>query len=202
MKTTEKLNFNATKKYANDLLKFAHTKTDTRLKAGNCNLGLLVLVGLETGLRISDLLLLKYSDISKNDIDIDINIQLKKTKKNHTSPISHSLYDTIENHRLNNRTTFGYSNKYLFYNYSNKSLYSRVWASNRISVANKNGLMGEVLDVAGCHSLRRSSAINVFERTNDIRLASAHLGHKNIVTTSAYLQETEKSNLSKLRNLL
>jgi hypothetical protein len=51
--------------------------------------------------------------------------------------------------------------------------YTRVWASNKVRKANDSGLLGEIVNVAGMHSLRRTAVIEIFENKQDLRLAQA-----------------------------
>jgi site-specific recombinase XerD len=62
--------------------------------------------------------------------------------------------------------------------------------------------MGKVLDVAGSHSLRKASAHNLYERSQDLRLVQAQLKHRNIATTSRYLGLEEKEALDKAVHVL
>jgi hypothetical protein len=62
--------------------------------------------------------------------------------------------------------------KHLFHNYSTGKI-TRVWASNKIRKANDSGLLGEIVNVAGMHSLRRTAVIEIFENKQDLRLAQA-----------------------------
>jgi hypothetical protein len=48
---------------------------------------------------------------------------------------------------------------------------TRVWASNKVRKANDSGLLGEIVNVAGMHSLRRTAVIEIFENKQDLRLA-------------------------------
>jgi hypothetical protein len=50
---------------------------------------------------------------------------------------------------------------------------TRVWASNKVRKANDSGLLGEIVNVAGMHSLRRTAVIEIFENKQDLRLAQA-----------------------------
>jgi integrase len=50
---------------------------------------------------------------------------------------------------------------------------------NKVRKANDSGLLGEIVNVAGMHSLRRTAVIEIFENKQDLRLAQAFLGHKN-----------------------
>jgi site-specific recombinase XerD len=52
------------------------------------------------------------------------------------------------------------------------------------------------------HSLRRTAVIEIFENKQDLRLAQAFLGHKNILTTSNYLQDSKRSIQDQLRECL
>jgi integrase len=60
---------------------------------------------------------------------------------------------------------------------------TRVWASNKVRKANDSGLLGEIVNVAGMHSLRRTAVIEIFEQTR-FKTSTSLLGHKNILTTS------------------
>tara|TARA_B110000971_G_scaffold212423_1_gene241879 strand:- start:263 stop:616 length:354 start_codon:yes stop_codon:yes gene_type:complete len=101
--------------------------------------------------------------------------------------------DYIEGFKLE----YGYYGDKIFYNPKVKKPFSRVWASKRISVANKLGKMGEIVDVAGSHSLRKAAAHNLFDRSQDLRLVQSLLKHKNIATTSKYLGLEEEEAISK-----
>lgn len=204
MKKTEKLNYQITKKYALTLINECDNQTDTRLILSNRVFGLILLVGLETGARISDILKLKWDDIETyGNSEYMLTYHNSKSKKYISIPLSNGLAQQILNTK--DWLSFRYQlvSDYIFYNYDNNKLFTRVWASNRISQANKRGLLGEIIDVAGSHSLRRTSAINVYEKSNgDMRIASMLLGHKNLVTTSNYLQVNEKEMFSKLKTIL
>jgi site-specific recombinase XerD len=49
------------------------------------------------------------------------------------------------------------------------------------------------------HSLRRTAVIEIFENKQDLRLKQFPLGHKNILTTSNYLQDSKRSIQDQLR---
>ena len=80
--------------------------------------------------------------------------------------------------------------------------FGRVWASKRIAIANRLGKMGEIIKVAGSHSLRKAAAHNLFDRSQDLRLVQSLLKHKNIATTSKYLGLEEQEALSKAIHVL
>jgi len=52
------------------------------------------------------------------------------------------------------------------------------------------------------HSIRKSSAINVLNKTRSLSLAQYHLTHKRATTTDKYLGVTEASALEQLSKIL
>jgi hypothetical protein len=44
---------------------------------------------------------------------------------------------------------------------------------HKVRKANDSGLLGEIVNVAGMHSLRRTAVIEIFENKQDLRLAQA-----------------------------
>ena len=205
MKQTQPLNYSIAKKYAVKLWTEYEKQTDSRLIVSNRMFGLVLLIGLETSARISDLLSLKWSNIEEYAPNqYSLTYRVKKSKKNITIPLGNEIVNRfIFPTKEWLRACYSNTNEFIFYNYTNNSLFTRVWASNRISKANKLGLLGDVLDVAGSHSLRRTGAIRIYEKSNgDLRPASTLLGHKNLVTTSNYLQISENEMFDRLKQIL
>ena len=205
MAKTEKLSYHNAKKYAHDLWLNCENETDTRLKLSNRMMGLVLMMGLETGARISDLLKMKYSDIEEmrnKPNTYTISFYVDKSKANHKWVISADLKGKIDGTREYMKTIHGYYGDMIFYNPNVDKPFSREWASKRIAVANRLGKMGEIIKVAGSHSLRKASAHNLFERSKDLRLVQTLLKHKNIATTSKYLGLEEEEALSKAIHVL
>jgi site-specific recombinase XerD len=205
MAKTEKLSYHNAKKYANDLWLNCENETDTRLKLSNRMMGLVLLMGLETGARISDLLKMKYSDIEEmrnKPNTYTITFRVEKSKANHKWLISADLKGKIDGTREYMKTMHGYYGDVIFFNPTTEKQFSRVWASKRIAIANRLGKMGEIIKVAGSHSLRKASAHHLFERSKDLRLVQTLLKHKNIATTSKYLGLEEEEALSKAIHVL
>lgn len=203
MKKTEKVNYNATMKLANDLLQ--DNNLANRTKLSNQTFGLLLKLCLKTGIRVSDLLNLEYSQFvedKKHPNTYSLTYSITKTNSTNTVPIGHQLMLMIQTYKMHCLKDYGYTSNKIFFNYQTNKLYSRVWASNRISKFNKQGKLGEVLNHVGMHSVRRSAVVEVYEQTNDLRLAQSFLGHKNLVTTSNYLQDNKTSIQDKLRLVL
>ncbi len=157
------------------------------------------LIALESGLRVSDLLTLKYDDISFNsDLGKYIfSTDIKKTKNSHTGIISNELYNYIQAFRETVKLDFGASSENIFYNYKSNNLYTRQWLHKRIKlIAEKLGFKN-----CGVHSIRKASAINVLDRTGSLSMAQYHLTHKRATTTDNYLSVTKTSALERLAKI-
>jgi hypothetical protein len=72
----------------------------------------------------------------------------------------------IQVYELECLSEYGYKSKH--HNYSTGKNYTRVWASNKVRKANDSGLLGEIVNVAGMHSLRRILLLLRYSRTNKI----------------------------------
>ena len=211
MAKTEKLSYHNAEKYAYTLWSESEKETDSRLRLSNRMFGLVLMLGLESGARISDLLEMKYSDIKEMKDRPNVfalNYYVKKSKAYHKWVISAQLKGRIDITREWLKLEYGYygvmgwNTDYIFFNPKANKPFTREWASKRISVANKLGKMGEIVDVAGSHSLRKAAAHNLFDRSQDLRLVQSLLKHKNIATTSKYLGLEEEEALSKAIHVL
>tara|TARA_B100001093_G_C26837225_1_gene1018903 strand:+ start:993 stop:1616 length:624 start_codon:yes stop_codon:yes gene_type:complete len=195
MAKTDALNYNSAKKYAQDLWANCEGATDSRIKLGNRMIGLALLLGLETGARISDLLKMKFSDIEElpNRPNVyTITWDVAKSNSKHKWVISADMKSKIDATQEYMKLHHSYYGDLIFYNAIRKTRYSREWASKRIAVANRLGKMGQIIDVAGSHSLRKASAHNLYEKSKDLRLVQSLLKHRNIKTTNEYLGLREK----------
>lgn len=157
------------------------------------------LMSLETGLRVSDLLTLKYDDINFNkDLGKYIfSANIKKTKNNHTGIISNELFNYIQAFKEAVKLDFGANSENIFYNYKSNKVYTRQWLHKRIKLtAEKLGFKH-----CGVHSIRKASAINVLDKTGSLSLAQYHLTHKRATTTDNYLSVTKSSALERLAQI-
>ncbi|WP_417213020.1 site-specific integrase [Bizionia sp.] len=157
------------------------------------------LIALESGLRVSDLLTLKYDDINfNNDLEKYIfSTNIKKTKNSHTGIISNELYNYIQSFKEAVKLEFGANSENIFYNYKSNKLYTRQWLHKRIKLtAEKLGFKN-----CGVHSIRKASAINVLDRTGSLSMAQYHLTHKRATTTDNYLSVTKSSALERLAKI-
>jgi hypothetical protein len=71
-----------------------------------------------------------------------------------------------------------YKSKHLFHNYSTGKNYTRVWASNKVRKANDSGLLGEIVNVAGMHSLRRTCCYWDIREQTRFKTSTSLLGQK------------------------
>lgn len=120
-------------------------------KSGTRNY-MLFFIGINTGLRISDILNLKYSDIKNLDGTMKSHISIieKKTKKNKKFPITNTLYSELERFTRNMQP-----NDYLFESQKgNKLSYSQAYRAIK-SAANQIGLT-EI----GTHSMRKTFRVS------------------------------------------
>jgi predicted membrane GTPase involved in stress response len=78
----------------------------------------------------------------------------------------------IQVYELECLSEYGYKVKHLFHNYSTGKI-THVFGHPIKRKANDSGLLGEIVNVAGMHSLRRTAVIEIFENKQDLRLAQA-----------------------------
>ena len=157
------------------------------------------LLALETGLRVSDLLNLKYNDFKYNN-EIKkycFTTNVTKTKSVHTGVISNELYNNVQMFESALKSEYNGSNQCIFYNYKANKVYTRQWLHKRIK------LIGSKLNFESCgvHSIRKASAINVLNKTGSLSLAQYHLTHKRATTTDKYLGITKTSVLEQLARI-
>jgi integrase len=147
---------------------------------------LAILLGLETGLRASDLLKLKTSNISYNEdanrYEVITHIQ-KTDVKNHRTQISNTTYKAIKRIVKDNDT-------YIFANKKNNNkLFSRIWLTKRTKL--RYGF--------SFHELRRISAKWIL-KDGTILDAQKHLAHKRTTSTDKYLNITEQDYLDRMQH--
>jgi len=206
MKTTISFDYRIAMNYATNL--FLAVKEDkSTYKLDKRTEAIMIMLGIDTALRISDLLKLKYSDIEvAGEYGKPlIHTYVTKTKKNITIPISMCTLRHLENYKSWVELCYGDNgvSEFIFFNYNskNKTTYSRQWAHKRLVIANNEGLLGNKVEVAGAHSLRKTGANHIYEITKDIRDAQYLLGHKNIMQTETYLAVDKKKALERLCTL-
>ena len=152
---------------------------------------LLFVLGITSGLRISDLLNLKVEDVKNKDGSIKDCIKLveKKTKKPRRLPLTKNTKEALE-YFFNKTGIFEYS-RYLFTSSKtngNKPLTGiRVWQMMN-DWCSEVGINHNV----GTHTLRKTAGYMMRTRGNiPIERISEILGHSNVKVTSRYIGITD-----------
>lgn len=159
---------------------------------------------LDTMLRSIDLLKLKVSDVvdANGNLKEIIEIKQQKTKKT-------TLVEITSN-------TMKYLAKWI--EEDEKSLEDFLWTGFTHNKKRKlpisrmaygNIIKGWVNDILGIdsseyntHSLRRTKAAMIYEKTNNIEVVRQLLGHSSVAATSAYLNISKKDALKVARDVL
>jgi integrase len=156
-------------------------------------LGLFIIIALETGLRCGDILKLKKSDFFNEGSKYFIRFKAQKTKKEDVRGISKlaflQAYDAI------NDTVF-YNEKYgcqYSSNWVNRGL-QKVFKADYIKAKNQG------LNISA-HSLRKSIGLFLYESAG-IETVRAFLQHDNYTTTKVYLNVTKTELNEKVGSIL
>ena len=150
---------------------------------------LLFSLGINSGLRISDLLNLKISDVinEKGKVRDRITITEHKTGKRKSFPISNNLKKTIQDY-IDVRKNFEYED-YLFLS-KKKNRLSRNMAWEILNDAAKNIGIKENI---GTHTLRKTFGYWAYKQQMDITLIMQMLNHSSPSVTLRYIGITQES---------
>lgn len=148
-------------------------------ESGTRNL-LLFLMGINTGLRVSDLLGLRVKDVKDKDT---VQIREKKTKKTKKFPIPKEIRVFI-NEYVERKP----QNRYLFKSRKSSKPISRVQAYRIIKEACR--IWG--LEHTGTHSLRKTFGYHFYKQTKDIALLQQILNHSSQDITLRYIGLTQE----------
>jgi site-specific recombinase XerD len=155
----------------------------------------------KTGLRISDVLDLKYTNVVYKGLDTYLELILKKTKSELVLPMDRLLLKMIQDYKEYCILEFNETNEKIFYNYKSSKSFTYMWASKRINLLNNSGVLGKVYDNVGTHSIRKGLAEYLFSKKG-LRTTQYLLGHKSLLTTEIYLQLDKKQHLKDLQEVL
>jgi len=155
----------------------------------------------KTGLRISDVLDLKYTNVVFKGLDIYLELILKKTKRELVLPMERLLLKMIQDYKEYCILEFNETNEKIFYNYKSSKSFTYMWASKRINLLNNSGVLGKVYDNVGTHSIRKGLAEYLYSKKG-LRTTQYLLGHKSMLTTEIYLKLDEKQHLKDLQEVL
>lgn len=136
------------------------------------------------GLRVSEIVKLKLSDI--DSVRMQIFISRAKGKKDRYVNLSPLLLDILRSYIRNSKPR---PTEYLFESEQTKTAYPARTVQQIFSIAkHKAGILKEV----GIHSLRHSFATHLLDKGTDIRYIKDLLGHFDIRTTERYLHVSKK----------
>ncbi|MGH2666654.1 tyrosine-type recombinase/integrase [Flavobacterium sp.] len=134
------------------------------------------------GLRLSEILNLKISDIDSQSMRV--HIECGKGKKDRFVNLPQSILEQLRSYYLKYKPK-----KYLF-----EGQYGGQYSGRSIQQVFKNSLeKARIIKKVGIHSLRHSYATHLLENGTDIRFIQELLGHKDIKTTLIYTHVSDKS---------
>ncbi|NJN26076.1 MAG: tyrosine-type recombinase/integrase [Cyclobacteriaceae bacterium] len=132
-----------------------------------------------TGMRLSELISLKISDIDLTTTTLKV---LGKRNKERLIPISRTLANLIQNYIfIKNQDAIGNGNPYLIV--TNKGEQSYAMMINRIV---KKTLQAASVDKKSPHILRHTYATHLLERGADLNAVKDLLGHQSLAATQVY----------------
>ena len=165
-KTSKALNFNDAK-----------LKGVTLIDEGN-QIGLFILLGLESGLRVGDMLKLKKEDFFRDGKKFFVRFEAQKTKNKATRPVSERVYNEVNKG----------INEVVFYNYKYKCPYSKMWVNRNLqSIFKAEHIKAKQQGLnISAHSLRKSAGLQVYENCG-LETCRDFLLHSSYDVTKAYL---------------
>jgi integrase len=170
----------------------AETKGRLLIAKGD-QLGLFILIALETGLRCGDILKLNKQDFFSEGSKYFLRFKAQKTKKEDVRPISKTSFITAFN-AIDDR---------VFYNTKYGCQYSPMWANRGLKKVFKDENIKakqQGLNISA-HSLRKSIGLLIYESAG-LETARAFLQHDSYDTTKAYLNVTKTELNEKVGNIL
>ncbi len=146
----------------------------------------LFVLGINSGLRISDLLKLKISDVLENDkIKDRIRLREKKTNKFKDFPLSNKTKTALKDYLKTRNYT---ENEPLFLSRMNKGFLSRQQAYKIINdVAKEVGIKEKI----GTHTLRKTFGYHAYNNGYDITLIQKLFNHSSPSVTLRYIGITQ-----------
>ncbi len=165
------------------LVDYLNTGTDTNTFVKLRN-KLVIEILYTTGIRSSELLALKISDIDIGNNSIKV---LGKRNKQRIIPLSNKQVSSITNYIQEMKKQFGYINNYLIV--TNKGVRAYPKLIYRIVNKELSSLSGEVKSP---HVLRHSFATHMLNNGADLNIIKEILGHTNLTATQIYTHNSIK----------
>lgn len=158
---------------------------------GDSKFALLLAIGSYTGLRISDILNLKWSDILEKDL---IEVIETKTGKFRRIKMNPHLIEIIE--RIGLQSNFVNIDNFVFLNRFGSNTISTQYVNRKLKLIAKQYKLCKNPERIKSHSMRKSFGRRVFENNDNsdksLILLSEMFNHSNIKTTKVYLGIREK----------
>lgn len=158
---------------------------------GDLRFSLLIAIGVYTGLRVSDLLSLKWNDLLGHDT---LHIVEKKTRKNRKITINSQLQEIVT--RIYNAQKVTDRDELIFLNRWGTSAISVQYVNNRLKKIAEKYKVGKNPSAIKSHSLRKTFGRRVFESNDNseraLILLSDILNHTSVKTTKIYLGIRER----------
>lgn len=137
---------------------------------------LMFLLGINSGLRISDILKLKVSDVLNKQY---INIKEQKTGKNKKFPITDSFKTQLNEYIMHKQP-----DDWLFLSRRGNRAITRVQAYR---IINKACLNAGITEQVGTHTLRKTFGYHFYNKTKDIGLLQNIFNHSTPSVTLRYI---------------
>ena len=218
MATTQPLDFTKVQNYATELFSRQKGKASLRRRYFRQTESIALLLGVNTGLRISDLLGLRWSDIHDREDTIGkyVSTTTSKTGKQHYSALKIITSTLLDEYRTTamqaareNKALFSREG-FVFRNYYSprptktnpRQLFTAPFVRKRLRIAIEKGQLGKRHRSMGLggHSLRKAYAMRVYE-VADLRTASQSLQHTNITNTTRYLKLADKEHEERMNQI-
>ncbi|MGG3799936.1 site-specific integrase [Metabacillus fastidiosus] len=154
------------------------------LRASSIRNELLFVLGINTGLRISDLLSLEIGDVKASD---KIEIREKKTKKQRTIAISRKTCRLIERYLKEERPHAEYDEPLFL---SQKG--GPITRQHAYDILNKAARDVGIIDRIGTHSLRKTFGYFAYKKGVDLAMIQKLLNHSSQAETLRYIGITQE----------
>ena len=177
-------------------LDFETAKVAGTISAGHWNTeserdaGKMILIGIHTGLRKCDLLALTPDNFKERNGDFYIVGTAQKTGKPFEFPVPRFVYDSVMEDVTLPDTIYHKQRSHIFLNRWMNTLFAK-------EVKRVREQYGKSCTI-GPHSLRKTFGIHVYE-TRGITVARQALQHKNLATTTRYLEIEERKLMDDLK---
>ncbi len=153
---------------------------------GDFKFSLLLAIGSYTGLRISDILKLRWNDLLEKDL---LEVTEKKTGKFRRIRMNPNLIEIIN--RLSEEINFDSTDEFVFLNRFGKTPITIQYVNRKLKTLAKQYKLCKNPEKIKSHSLRKSFGRRVFENNDNsdrsLILLSEMFNHSNIKTTKIYL---------------